>query len=238
MATKLQSTQISSAVKASVLCAAVASAMLTGGCTVQHKTATDSYAITEKIASLRVEDYGGAIDVVGGTADEIKVTENFEYSDDKPHTEHSVKGSELLLKNAGCGSGAKKCGVQYKVQVPAATALALELGGGAITVRGMSGATYAKSEGGSVEVSNSTAKSVTAIVDGGDATASFSAVPDKVDVQSGGGDASVTLPPGTYAVDATTDGGGRQVSVKNDPTSPHKIKAHTDGGRVSVLSAG
>ncbi|MFF4038456.1 DUF4097 family beta strand repeat-containing protein [Streptomyces sp. NPDC001816] len=236
MTTKPQSLRITGGAKVAALCA-VAASLLTACSLTPPKTGEESYDVTEKITSLRVDDYAGSIEVVGGNGDTVKVTEKYEYSDGKPQTEHSAKSGELLLKNSGCGSGADKCGVKYIVEVPASTSTHLTLGGGEITVRGLSGATYAKSEGGSVQVSESGAKAVTALVDGGDASASFSAVPDRVRVESGGGDVTVRLPQGTYDVDAKTEGGDRKVSVKTGPDSPHKIKAHTDGGDVSVLSA-
>ncbi|MEU9479542.1 DUF4097 family beta strand repeat-containing protein [Streptomyces sp. NPDC048191] len=237
MTTTSQSSRLTNAAKLAALCAVTAS-LATACSLTPPKSGEKSYEVTEKVTSLRVDDYAGSIEVVGGNSGAVKVTEKYEYSDGKPRTEHSVKGGELLLKNPGCGADADKCSVKYRVEVPAAVAAHLTLGGGEITVRGLSGTTYAKSEGGSVQVSESSAKTVTALVDGGDASASFAAVPDQVRVESGGGDVTVRLPQSTYAVTAQTDGGDRKVAVKTDPASPHKIKAHTDGGDVSVLSAG
>ncbi|MFB7916762.1 hypothetical protein [Streptomyces sp. NPDC056061] len=237
MTTKSHSLPITGGAKVAALCA-VAASLLTACSLTPPKTGEESYEVTEKITSLRVDDYAGSIEVVGGNGDTVKVTEKYEYSDGKPQTEHSVKGGELLLKSPGCGSGAEKCGVKYIVEVPASTSAHLMLGGGEITVRGLSGATYGKSEGGSVQILESGAKTVTALVDGGDASVSFSAVPNQVRVESGGGDATVRLPQGTYDVDAKTEGGDRKVSVKTDPRSPRKIKARTEGGQAGVLSAG
>ncbi|MFB7645994.1 DUF4097 family beta strand repeat-containing protein [Streptomyces sp. NPDC056084] len=237
MMTRPHSLPIAGGAKKAALCAVAATALLTACSATPPKSGEESYEIKEKATSLRVDNYAGSIEVVAGTGDVIKVTEKYEYSDGKPPAEHSFKGGELLLKNPGCGSGVDKCAVKYRVEVPAATAAHLTLGGGEITVRGLSGTTYANSDGGTVRVTDSAAKTVTAAVDGGDATASFSAVPDKVDVESGGGDATVRLPQGAYDVDANTGGGNRKVSVKTDARSPHKIKAKTDGGDVSVVSA-
>ncbi|MFF4038461.1 DUF4097 family beta strand repeat-containing protein [Streptomyces sp. NPDC001816] len=235
--TKPLSRRLATAATKAALCAATASVLLTG-CSNQSKTDQSSYDIKGTITSLRVDDYAGAIEVVPGTGSAAKVTEKYEYTDGRPQTTHSVNGGELVLKNSGCGSDADKCSVRYRVEVPANAATHLTLGGGDITVRGLSGTTYAKSEGGSVEVTDSSAKAVTASVGGGDVTASFTGVPDKVDASTEGGDATVRLPQGTYAVDATTEGGHRAVDVKADSSSPHKVRAHTEGGDVSVEATG
>ncbi|MFE0510754.1 DUF4097 family beta strand repeat-containing protein [Streptomyces sp. NPDC058964] len=219
------------------MCAVAAATVLTA-CSSPSKTDKQSYAVNKKITSLRVDNYAGSIEVVAATGDTVKVVEEYDYSDGRPQTEHSVTGGQLLLKSSGCGSDADKCAVRYHVEVPATTAAHLTLGGGDITVHGLSGATYAKSEGGSVDIGDSSAKSVTAANGGGDVSVSFKSVPDKVDASTEGGDATVHLPQGTYAVDATTEGGHRSVDVKTDSGSAHKVRAHTEGGDVNVESTG
>ncbi|UQA94810.1 DUF4097 family beta strand repeat-containing protein [Streptomyces halobius] len=238
MKTKQHSLRTAGGAQQAALCAVAATALLTSACSATPiKRGEQSYEVKEKATSLRVDDHAGAIEVIPGTGDVIKVTEKYEYSDDQPPTEHSVKGGELLLKNPGCGAGADKCVVKYRVEVPAATATHLTLGGGEITVRGLSGATYAKSDGGSVRITDSTARTVTARVGGGDVTVALTAAPDKVEADTGGGNTTVRLPKGSYDVNAETGGGNRKVSVQNDSASPHKIKASSGGGNVSVLPA-
>ncbi|NXY93808.1 DUF4097 family beta strand repeat protein [Streptomyces sp. BR123] len=201
------------------------------------QTGEQSYEVTEKAASLHVENYAGGIEVVPGTGDVVKVTEKYEYSDGQPPTVHSVKGGELVLKNPGCGSDADQCAVEYRVEVPAATATHLTVGGGETSVRGLTGTTYAKSDGGSVRITDSSAKAVTAKVDGGDVSVHFAAAPDTVDAGTEGGDSTARLPEGVYDVQADTEGGNRKVSVKTDSGCRHKIKAHTGGGDVTVEPA-
>jgi hypothetical protein len=46
---------------------------------------------------------------------------------------------------------------------------------------------------------------------------------------------TVRLPGGsTYAVDATTDAGDREVSVAVDPGSGHRVTAQSEAGNVTV----
>ncbi|MFJ9776071.1 hypothetical protein ACIRVF_33350 [Kitasatospora sp. NPDC101157] len=165
------------------------------------------------------------------------MTETYTYTDGKPKTSHSLQNNELKLESTGCGSVGMggKCDVAYKVEVPRSTTTHLEGDGGSISVTGLSGATYAHIGGGSVEVKNSTAKDVNAHSGGGSVEVQFSEVPDNVEATNGGGSVTVTVPKGSYAVD-TGDASGRlrDVTVNVDANSPHKIKATTGGGPISV----
>ncbi|MGW7271846.1 DUF4097 family beta strand repeat-containing protein [Streptomyces sp. NPDC054864] len=215
----------------------LAGAALTA-CNGEVKTEKSQYQVDEKVTSLRIESYGGNVEVVDGGGSGISVTEEFEYTDEKPRAEHAVKSGELSLNAPGCeNDDAGKCGVNYTVEVPLGTAVNVESGGGDITVRGLSGDTAAKTGGGTVRIKESAAKTIDASTGGGDVETSFTSAPDQVNAESGGGNVTVRLPDGKYSVDARTDGGNRDVEVTNTPSSPHKVKAHTGGGNVNVTTA-
>ncbi|MEU7133049.1 hypothetical protein [Streptomyces sp. NPDC046261] len=205
--------------------AVVVGGALLSGC---GKTSEDtvSYTVDEQIASLKVKSAGGGIELVSGSGSGIKVTEKLRYNNDKPKTRHSTQGGVLTLTapdscGGGGGIGGSTCEVSYRVEVPKALEASLMSDGGDITVSGgATGRLAVRSDGGGVTV-------------GG-----FSAAPDLMDVNSSGGNVTLRVPDGTYAVDASTDGGGQKVDVKTDPASHHKIKARTDGGRISVITAG
>ncbi|MGK4578684.1 DUF4097 family beta strand repeat-containing protein [Kitasatospora sp. HPMI-4] len=216
---------------------AVAAVAFAGGCSaVESRTDSQTYDVADAVKSLRVEDRGGSIEVVATDRSTVKVVETYIYSEGRPRTSHSVQDGELTLRATGCGStglGAK-CDVAYRVELPRSAATHLENNGGSISVEGLSGATYAHTDGGSVEISHSVAKDVTARTDGGSVNVGFDQTPDQVDAHSGGGAVSVRLPKGSYAVDLGGSVTNRSVGVAVDPASPHRIKAHTDGGSVSV----
>ncbi|MFI9239240.1 hypothetical protein [Streptomyces sp. NPDC053079] len=204
--------------------AAVGGTLLTGCGKTSEDTA--SYTVEGQVASLRVKSAGGSIELVGGSGNEVKVTEKLRYSDDKPKTKHHVDNGVLTLTapddcGGGGGFGGSTCEVSYRVEIPKALAANLRSDGGGITVSGgVAGRLTARSDGGSITV-------------GG-----FPAAPESVDVSSSGGDVTLRMPAEAYAVDAATDGGSQKVDVKTDPASGHRIKARSDGGRVSVISVG
>lgn len=182
-------------------------------------TTSKSYEVTGKITSVRVDNKGGNIVIVAGSGSTVKVTEKLEYSDAKPKTEHSVSDGTLTLTGGDCGVAyASRCTVDYRIEVPSGVKVDAQTGGGDITGSGLGGTVLAKTDGGNVDLS-------------------FSTAPSSVTADSQGGNVTVRLPKGSYAVDASTDGGIRKVEVPVDDGSANKVKAHTSGGNVTVTSA-
>ncbi|MFF4404879.1 hypothetical protein ACFY2W_04195 [Streptomyces sp. NPDC001262] len=205
------------------LAAVVGGTLLTGCSKPTEDTA--SYTVDGQIASLKVKSAGGAIELVGGSSGGIKVTEKLRYSDDKPKTRHVSEGGVLTLTApddcGGSGIGGSTCEVSYRVEVPKGLAANLQSDGGNVTVDGgAAGQLTVRSDGGSISV-------------GG-----FTSAPEAVTVNSSGGNVTLRMPDGSYAVDAVTNGGSQKVGVKTDPGSGHRITARTDGGQVSVVAAG
>lgn len=215
---------------------------LSSGCALlgdDEKTSKSAYAVDGSATELvSVDTGGGDIEVVAGDrrSDAIRVTERFTYDKQKPNTEHTEKGGRLALTADDCGDPDRTCDVDYEVKVPAGTTLRLKSGGGDVKVTGVSGTVRADTEGGDVHVDESSSASVTAHTDGGDILGAFTKSPSAVAFTSAGGDIDVRLPDTSYAVDATTSGGTREVTVPVKAGSTHHVKAHTDGGDVSVSS--
>ncbi|KOT49165.1 MULTISPECIES: DUF4097 family beta strand repeat-containing protein [Streptomyces] len=236
--------------------ALVTLAVVATGCELTGKVteSEQTYTVDGKTAKLDVSTPGGDIKVVADdTADgRVKVTERLEYGKQKPVTRHSLKDGALNLTAEDCGRSNGTCNVSYEVRVPPSVAVTLSTDGGNIGVTGVTGTVGTRTSGGNIDVrqtagpltaetsggdisiSDARGKQTTASTDGGMIDARFTAVPDRVDAHSGGGDVSVRLPQGRYAIDATTDGGNRNVTGSVDSASPHKIKAHSDGGDVGV----
>lgn len=182
-------------------------------------TSSQSYSVSQHLSSVRINDSGGNISVVAGSGPGVVVTEQYEYSDGRPVTAHSVSGSTLTLDSSGCNDSSGKCEVDYSVQVPAGVDVDAGTSGGDITGSGLAA--------GTLDASTS----------GGNVNLAFAAVPDNVDASTTGGDVTITVPQGSYAVQAGTDGGQNDVAVPIDNASAHRIKAHSDGGDVTVKTA-
>lgn len=216
-----------------------AAAVLTAGCSMidgPTKKAERTYTLDGEVKVVDAATNGGNITVVPmeGSGGPVRVTEKYEYSSKKPDPRHSLKDGRFTLERDDCGGSNHRCTVNVEVLVPRTVAVDLRTSGGNITVRGTSGEIAAHTSGGDITIEDSAAKKATARTSGGTVTATFTRVPDAVDGRTQGGDVEIHVPRDSYAVEASTQGGTREVTVPTDDRSTHAIKAHTQGGDVTV----
>jgi len=207
----------------------------------QHE-ATNTYEITDSVTGVDVRAEAG--EVLRGKEGEISVKagegpisvrEVLRYGNKKPSTAHTVENGTLKLVSSGC-AGERKCSVQYMIHVPAGTAATVRTNIGDIDVHGLTGDLNLVADTGDVTGDAVGSKSVTLHSGAGDARADFTAPPDKVDVRADAGDVHLTLPAGSYDLQATAGAGDRRVSgnVTSDAGSPRKVRAVTGAGDVSI----
>jgi putative adhesin len=102
----------------------------------------------------------------------------------------------------------------------------METGSGDISGATVSGAKVTvKTGSGDVSIGGLTGAHVIASAGSGNITLTFTKVPARVHVENGSGNVTLVLPPGTtqYQVNATTDSGGRLVTVPTNSASQHVI---------------
>ncbi|MBZ4319680.1 DUF4097 family beta strand repeat-containing protein [Streptomyces huiliensis] len=221
--------------------AALSAALLVAGCSLSDgpvKKAERTYTVRGKVTVIEAGSFGGDITVrpLAEGADKVRVTERYEYSGSKPNPEHSLSDGRFTVKKTDCGNPGKRCTVHLTVLAPPSVAVDLKTQGGDVTVEGTSGGVDAETSGGDIRVEDSASRSVRAHTRGGNVTVSSTAVPDAVDGRTQGGDVTVRVPQGAYAVEASTSGGNRKVTVPSTAGAPHRIKAVTQGGNVSVVN--
>ena len=69
-------------------------------------------------------------------------------------------------------------------------------------------------------------------------TAVLVSAPGLIEAKSDAGDVSITVPPGSYAVETDTDAGDEDVSgIVNDPSAANRIDARTDAGDVTIRAS-
>jgi len=118
-------------------------------------------------------------------------------------------------------------------------AVSMETGSGDISGATVSGAKVTvKTGSGGISIQGLTGAHVIASAGSGDITLTFTKVPDQVHVDNGSGNVTLVLPPGTtqYRVNATTDSGGRLVTVPTNTASPHVITVSDGSGNVSITN--
>jgi hypothetical protein len=215
-----------------------------------------SFAFTG--SKVVVDSRNGAIRVSAGQAGRVEVDTHLHYSQvQTPHPTARVEGGQLILAD-GCPRGQViYCDVSFDLRVPAAVALQLSSGNGAVSVSGVSGALNLhtadgaitadgasgqldlRTSNGAIRARDLRAAVVDATTSNSSVTVSFLTTPAQVTIRTSNGAVQVTVPAGSgpYNVDVTTDNGSRTVDVPTGPAAPRRITVHTSNGSVRVLPA-
>jgi DUF4097 and DUF4098 domain-containing protein YvlB len=195
-----------------------------------ESVAVRSYQVGDQVRRLDVVSQAGAVEVRAGTGP-VRVTETVRYRGSDPTTAHDVTDGTLNLRNEDCTT----CSVSYLVELPAATAVRVHTGAGAIRLTGLTGDVTADTAAGEVEGTGLGSAHTSVHSRAGRISLGYRAAPSTVDVQTAAGEVEIRLP-GTesYAVDAGTTAGETTIGVPTDPAADRKITAHTVAGKVTI----
>ena len=120
-------------------------------------------------------------------------------------------------------------------------ALGVTAEGGGVEANGVTGTLNVDTGGGPLSATSLTSPSVAVHGEGGGVTLGFTTAPTSVRVDTGGGDASLSVPGGPYAV---TETAGRpewkgppqseSVLIATSPGAARSISVTTDGGNLEI----
>ncbi|MFE0461226.1 DUF4097 family beta strand repeat-containing protein [Kitasatospora sp. NPDC058965] len=194
-----------------------------------------AYGIDQPVRTVVIEGRVGDVQVTGtGTA--VRVTERQSYRSTAPQADHRVAADGTLTLGYRCPDG--DCGIGYRVEVPAGTAVRIRNGSGAVRLDGLTAAVSAETGTGSITAVHLGAGGATLHTGTGDVTAEFAAAPGSVAADSSTGDVRVTVPAGdAYQVRAAADTGTAKVTVPQSPGAARAIEATSSTGDVTVAHA-
>jgi hypothetical protein len=199
---------------------------------------------------------GGDVTVRQAAGTDARLTGTATYSLIRPDLKTShITGGVAIRYN--CMVPAGNCGLDATLSVPAQMVASVSTGGGDATAVGTTGDVTLSTDGGDVTADRVsgvlslstgggnihgtaiTAPRVTAHSGGGDIEIVFTVVPRDVRVDTGGGDVTIVVPPGSaqYHVTANTDGGTVSESVPINTSSPNVITATSGGGDITIRQA-
>ncbi|GAA1041536.1 hypothetical protein GCM10009557_65460 [Virgisporangium ochraceum] len=102
-------------------------------------------------------------------------------------------------------------------------------------MRDLGGDLKVETTAGRIDASNLRSQHVDVRTQAGEVSLAHQVAPAQTSARTDAGTVTVRLPGGsTYAVDATTDAGDREVSVAVDPGSGHRVTAQSEAGNVTV----
>ncbi|WP_225811577.1 DUF4097 family beta strand repeat-containing protein [Streptomyces spinosus] len=217
-------------------------AVLTGcGASAGDDTRPDhrSFALHGRTLTVDSDDSALEIVAVGGRkAGTVEVTRWFEGSvvaGSEPGVRWSMDGDRLVLR-VHCSGLIADCSARHRIEVPRGVGVRVVNEDGAVRVTDTSGPLDLRADDGSVRAVVSSRR-VKAATGDGSVDVELTGPPDLVDVRSDDGPVTVRLPRGAYRVSAGADDGSVAVSVPRDDSSPHRVSAHTQDGKVTVRTA-
>ncbi|MBO2456512.1 DUF4097 family beta strand repeat-containing protein [Actinomadura violacea] len=216
---------------AAVLTGAVvlAGAALTGcGVSIGRHTEERSYTAPGGVTALKVAPGDGSVQITASDSPGIKVTEHLRWANDrnKPKPRHGVSGRTLSL-SAKCGHsviGSNPCRISYRIQVPRATAVDVRGGAGSIRVSGLAGTVRLHGDTG--EVSATDLRTSSATLSAGPGNVRLSGRADTADLRVDTGTITAT---GLASGRLTARSGSGDVRLGGRITS---TEVHSDTGSV------
>jgi hypothetical protein len=215
-----------------------------------------SYAFPAGTGKATVSVSGGDVTLRQAAGTTARLTGIATYSLIRPHltTRHTSGGVAIGYR---CMVPAGNCGLDATLSVPArmaasvstgggdATAVGttgtvtLSTGGGDVTADRVSGVLSLNTNGGNIHGTAITSPRVTAHSGGGNIQIEFTQVPRDVQVDTGGGNITIIVPPGPtqYHVTANTGGGTVTEPVPVNSSSPNVITATSGGGNITIRQA-
>ena len=144
-----------------------------------------------------------------------------------------------------------RCVVRYRLEVPRGSDVRVTTATGDIRAENLQGSADLRSSTGEVRVSGATgplrlhtaagdvrvhapANDMVAQTLAGDIEL-VASHPRTLRAESAAGDVTLVVPKQTYAVDAQGEGGNQQILVPLDDASARRLRAHSEGGHVTVV---
>jgi len=222
------------------LAAAIAVVFILGALTIVAFTRTthQSRTFPGPIAKILVNTERGSVTIRNGPPGATTVAVEKRYVFSGPTvTEQLANGTLTVLANCPLMAFIS-CSADFTITAPAGTPVNATAQRGLLTVSGMTGSVYSNSESGSF-VYTGASPSVTAYSLNGDITLRFTAPPTLVHARTETGTATVTVPPGAYAIDANSGAGSHEVvGLVSVAKSPRTIYASSGDGVAKVIAGG
>jgi hypothetical protein len=219
-----------------------------------HEEYTQRRIFDAAIRVLDVRIDSGSLTVERSPSEQTTVIVHVSEGLEHPEPSFRVIGDRLVIRSSCSGVTDTFCSADFRVRVPAGTAVDAEtedagirvagVGGpvdlvsrdGGITVDGAEGPVRLSSRDGSVDATNLDTRDVRAEATDGSVHLSLATAPRTVDARTVDGSVTVEVPdtPVAYRVDTDVTDGATDVAVRTDPTGARRITAHATSGDVTV----
>lgn len=226
-----------------IACAVLPVALALAGCdaigglgSAGHYPAATSFTIDSRVTTLVIDAGSGSVDATGADRSTVGVSQQASYSTTAPVAKHVLSGTTLTLSYS-CPVELS-CSISYTVQVPAAMAVRVSAGLGAITLTSLSGPATAQTSAGLITAVNLSSAEVSLTSDAGGIIATSSAPPRSLNASTSVGAIALTVPGSVaYKISTRTFVGTSNITVRRSARSPYAINASSDVGSISISPA-
>jgi hypothetical protein len=194
-----------------------------------YRVVGDLAGIELDLAAARVEIDGG-----GAAAVEVRREDRFAFGHDAKERREVVAGV-LRLASRCPETVLGDCRTAYRIVVPDNVPVTVATTSGAVSVEGLRGSARVMTGSGPVVVDEFCGFALRAVSGTGDVRAGAECSPERLELRSGSGDVSATVPPDRYETDAQSDAGRRRVrGIVEADGAPFSIEALSRTGDVTV----
>jgi len=216
----------------------VAIAVAAGGA---QATGGPSDTVSETAGSIRTVDFQGVpgqLIVTTTPGDQVRLTGRLAWRNHHRAGTASARASDgVLYLVSRCATGSP-CTENYRLAVPAHTAVTLTQPSGHVVVSGLDAALRITAESTSISATGLRSPSLTATLRSAHLGASFAGAPQQVSVTLTSAQATIRLPANgpQYQISSQVRWGYIKVGVPQSASSPRHIDAHLTSSELELLS--
>lgn len=178
----------------------------------------------------------GNLTIVGSTGGTVRLTGKLRWTGARPAQAHTTvdRAAHLLRLSYRCAAGSP-CTENYRLVVPARTAVILSQPSGQVLLDNLAGPLRITAANVNVTATGLRSPSLAATITSGQLTGSFAAPPQQVSITLTSAHAVVRLPASaSYTVSAQANSGSVQVGVPQAAHSGHLVTARLDSSDLQL----
>jgi hypothetical protein len=220
------------------LIVAVAATQNSGGTGPVPAAGTRSISVTAgRAGTVDLEGVPGQLTITGSDTDQVRLTGQLHWSGHAPAASVRTDTAARALHLDYVCAASSPCTEDYRLSVPAHTAVVLSQPSGHVLITKLSG--RLRITAGSVDVSATGLRSpsLTATITSGHLAAAFAAAPRRVSLVLTSAQATLHLPATTpgYQVSQQVASGYVHVGVPQAVSSPHQVSVRISSGELDLL---
>lgn len=197
----------------------------------------DQTVAVEGIRTVDVDTENGAVEIRGGTVDEITIRSvRRERHDGDADASVVVDDDRLVLIGDCDGRWWNACSVGFVVTVPSRIDVRVATDNGRVAATGIEGDVTIETDNGAIEASALGSGAVVVDTDNGRIRLTFDEAPDSVEATTDNGSIVIRLSDDgrRYAVDADSGNGAVDIGFDPDPDAERWVVARSDNGSVDI----